>query len=168
MLKYKVGDLIEAAKSGEVHVIAHCCNCLHSMASGIAPLIKEAFPYAYEADLETAKADPKKLGTVSYGIAEPEDWTDTVYCPDVFNLYGQYSYTKRRTGGRDLNYDALYDSLVAMTKKLNEWGTEKLETRIGLPMLGAGLANGDWDIIEMMIKKTLCSAGFNVTIYTLN
>ena len=40
--KYKVGDLIEAAKSGEINVFGHGCNCFCTMGSGIAPLIKES------------------------------------------------------------------------------------------------------------------------------
>ncbi len=166
MLKYKVGDLIEAAKKGEVDVIAHCCNCQVNMGSGIAPLIKAAFPYAWEADLETTKGDWKKLGTVSYGVPDAEDYLE-YDVPDVFNLYGQFGYGKRKTGGRDLNYDALYNALDLMTKKLQEWGSDPVCTHIGLPMLGAGLAGGDWDIIEMMIRKTLVKAGFDVTIYKL-
>lgn len=31
MLKMKRGNLIDAAKAGEVTVIAHCCNCMCNM-----------------------------------------------------------------------------------------------------------------------------------------
>ena len=41
MIKYKVGDLIEALKNHEVDAIGHQCNCFHVMKSGIAPLIEE-------------------------------------------------------------------------------------------------------------------------------
>lgn len=163
MLNYKVGDLIEAAKSGEVNVIAHCCNCQVNMGNGIAPQIRLAFPWAWEADQETIKGDPKKLGSFSVGDPYATGYNDG---PLVYNLYGQFGYDKRRYGGRDLNYDALYDALRRMSIDLNPSDYELLP--VGLPKIGAGLANGDWDIIEMMIKKTLCSAGFDVTIYTLN
>lgn len=157
-----------AGKLGKVDIIAHCANCFCTFGSGIAPQVKNNFPWAWEADQETIRGDAKKLGTVSYGMAEPEDWTDTISCPDVFNLYGQYSFNKRNEGKRDLDYNALFDALSQMTQLLEKWGTEKNDTVIGLPLIGCGLAGGDWEIVELMIKKTLCKAGFNVTIYIRN
>jgi len=162
MLEYRIGDLIEAGRNGDVMAIAHCCNCQVNMGSGIAPQIRLAFPWAWEADQETEKADPKKLGSFSVGDPSATGYNDG---PLVYNLYGQFGYGKRRYGGRDLNYDALYDALVGMTKDLDPSDNEKLP--VGLPMLGAGLAGGDWDIIEMMIKKTLVAAGYHVIIYKL-
>lgn len=162
MLTYKLGDLIEAAKAGEVGVIAHCCNCQCSMASGIAPQIRWAFPYAYAADQATVKGDASKLGTFSLG--EPDDYPN----PMVYNLYGQFGFWKRRDGGRDLDYNALYDSLLAMGQDLHNYDTgDEDQHRIGLPMIGAGLAGGDWEIIEVMIERTLVAAGHDVTIYKL-
>lgn len=160
MLKYKVGDLIEAAKNGEVDVIAHGCNCMNTMKSGIAPLIVASFPEAGEADQDTVKGDRAKLG--GFTIAENQDYTDWVY---VYNLYTQYGFWGRNKGIRDLDYNALYNALEAMGKDLKE--TYNGVPKIGLPMIGAGLASGDWDIIEMMIKKTLVASGHDVTIYTL-
>lgn len=157
MLKYKVGDLIEAAKNGEVNVIAHGCNCYCTMGSGIAPLIKKAFPEAYAADLKTKKGDLDKKGTLSWGQSGEVT---------IANLYSQGGYWGRNKGVRDLDYNALYDALVLLAGLAEN--IRGKDARIGLPKIGAGLANGDWDIIEMMIKKTLCSAGFDVTIYTLN
>lgn len=165
MLKYKVGDLIQAATDGEVMAIAHCCNCQVNMGSGIAPQIRLAFPWAWEADQETERGDRQKLGTFSLG----DPW-ETGYDegPLVYNLYGQFGYGKRRYGGRDLNYNALYDALSLMAQDLRRYDKGENEAfPVGLPMLGAGLAGGDWDIIEMMIKKTLVAAGFDVTIYKL-
>jgi len=165
MLEYRIGDLIEAGRNGDVMVIAHCCNCQVNMGSGIAPQIRLAFPWAWEADQETEKADPKKLGSFSVGDPYATGYNDG---PMVYNLYGQFGYGKRKYGGRDLNYDALYDALAGMTKDL--YGLDKgdhEELPVGLPMLGAGLAGGDWDIIEMMIKKTLVAAGYHVIIYKL-
>lgn len=164
MLRYKIGDLIEAAEANEVGVIAHCCNCQVNMGSGIAPQIRLAFPYAWEADQQTEKGDPKKLGSFSFGDPSDEGYDG----PLVYNLYGQLGYGKRRYGGRDLNYNALYDALAAMGNHLHGYDTGGEPAHvIGLPMLGAGLAGGDWDIIEMMIKKTLVASGHEVVIYKL-
>lgn len=163
-LVYKVGDLISAAVNNEVQVIAHGCNCLCTMGSGIAPLIKSAFPYAYEADCETRKGDKLKLG--SFTVGDPEHYGYSSG-PLVFNLYSQYNYTGRKYNRRDLDYNALYDALDLMAFELQCYDLGE-ELKVGLPKIGAGLAKGDWDIIEIMIKKTLCEAGYNVTIYVLD
>lgn len=160
MLKYKVGNLIKAAQDGEVNVIAHCCNVFCTMGSGIAPQIKKAFPAAFDADCKTAKGDYSKMGTFSsaYVFGEPT--------LAVYNLYGQGGFWGRNKGLRDLDYNALYDSLDAMTKDL--LSTENDFLFVGLPLLGCGLAQGNWKIVSTMIEETLVKAGFDVTIYVLN
>lgn len=163
MLKYKVGDLIYAAQNEEVDYIAHCCNCFNTMGSGIAPQIRIAFPYAYEADCETTKGDRAKLGT--YTVGEPEDWPN----PTVFNLYGQYGYGGRNKGKRDLNYDALYNALVGMRDHMyffDKGGRPR--HYIGLPKLGASLAGGDWRVISAMIESIFFEDEFDITIYVLS
>lgn len=157
MLKVVTGNLIDAAKNGEVNVIAHCCNCMCNMGKGIAPQIKRAFPYAYAADLDTTAGDQSKLGYFSLG--EPENSSD----PLVYNLYGQYRYGYNDKG-RQLDYDALYDALIAMA---NDLLLRDKGLKIGLPMIGAGLAGGNWAIIEVMIEETLVKTGHDVTIYKL-
>lgn len=167
MIDYQIGNLIEQGKKGNVQVIAHCANCMNTMKSGIAPQIVKAFPYAAVADKETVRGDRKKLGTFSLGIAEPEDYDILGYdCPDVFNLYGQYGFTKRQLGQRDLDYDAIYNSLEAMSFKLIDWGAEDLS--IGLPALGCGLAGAKWRIIEAMIEETVCLTDNRVVVFSLS
>jgi O-acetyl-ADP-ribose deacetylase (regulator of RNase III) len=109
------------------------------MGAGIAPQIKHKFPEAYEADCETQSGDESKLGTITY----TENTT-----PIVVNLYGQFDYTGRRSGKMDLDYDALRSALKAMREKF----TGKT---FGLPMIGAGLAGGDWNVIEAIIEEEM-------------
>ncbi len=161
MIKYEIRDLIEAAKNGKVQVIAHCCNCFNTMGSGVAPQIKWAFPYAWKADQETNRGDWNKLGT--YSLGDPSK--DGLDGPLVYNLYGQFGFGKRNSGGRDLDYNALYNSLLAMAKDLY---SDNLPQTVGLPLIGCGLAAGDWEIVEKMIERTLCAIGHDVTVYIRN
>lgn len=137
MIKYIDGDLVK--ESHLFDVIAHCCNCFTNMGAGIAPQIKHKFPEAYAADCETQSGDESKLGTITY----TENTT-----PIVVNLYGQFDYTGRRSGKMDLDYDALRSALKAMREKF----TGKT---FGLPMIGAGLAGGDWNVIESIIEEEM-------------
>jgi O-acetyl-ADP-ribose deacetylase (regulator of RNase III) len=144
MIKYVDGDLIR--DSDQYEVIAHCCNCFCVMGAGIAPQIKHKFPEAYAVDCATISGDQNKLGTITY----TENTT-----PIVVNLYGQFDYKGRQFGRMDLDYTALRKSLSAMKAKF----TGK---KFGMPMIGAGLAGGDWDIIERIIQEEM--NGEDVTI----
>ena len=59
-MKLIKGDLIQLAKNGEFDVIIHGCNCFCTMGAGIAKTIKDIFPEAYKADLNTKKGDRSK------------------------------------------------------------------------------------------------------------
>ena len=137
MIKYIDGDLVKEAELFDV--IAHCCNCFCTMGAGIAPQIKAKFPEAYEVDCETIKGDESKLGTITF--------TENTQ-PIVVNLYGQYDYTGRRHGEMDLDYDALRSALRAMKEEFSG-------LLFGMPKIGAGLAGGDWDVIEAIIEEEL-------------
>jgi O-acetyl-ADP-ribose deacetylase (regulator of RNase III) len=147
MIKYVEGDLVRDADQYEV--IAHCCNCFCTMGAGIAPQIKHKFPEAYAADCTTTAGDQSKLGTITY----TENTT-----PIVVNLYGQFDYKGRLQGRMDLDYSALRSALAAMKEKF----TGK---KIGLPMIGAGLAGGDWNIIERIIQEELNGEDVTVVKY---
>lgn len=137
MIKYIDGDLVKEAELFDV--IAHCCNCYCNMGAGIAPQIKAKFPEAYIADCTTERGDESKLGTITFS-------EDTH--PIVVNLYGQYDYTGRRHGEMDLDYDALRSALRAMKEEFSG-------LLFGLPKIGAGLAGGDWEVIEAIIEEEL-------------
>ena len=164
-LKYRVGDLITAASSLEVNVIGHCCNCFNTMKSGIAPLIAKEFPSAYQADQLTRKGDIDKLGRYSLGKHVKNEGTlftstGTLF---IYNLYGQYSFGTDR---QHLNYKALRNSLRLMCDDLN-FTVRDNPPKIGFPKIGAGLAGGDWNIIEQIIEEELVAMGYCVTIYVL-
>lgn len=159
-VKYVVGDLVVAAKAGELDAIAHGCNCFNTMKSGIAPLIAKAFPKAFEADQGTVKGDKSKLGSLSPA------WQEGIL---ICNLYSQYNYTGRRQGKMDLNYEALDKSLsrfqAYIINEARVKGAWKHQMRVGIPKIGAGLAGGDWELIYPIIEKNL--AIFDTRVYVL-
>lgn len=163
MIKYKVGCLIEAAKSGEVNYIAHQANCFHTMGTGIAPLIKEAFPEAYVADYTgTDRGDVTKMGTFSSAIQAGPD-----YGVKIYNIYGQYGYQSEDTT-YGTQYWALAAGLRAMYLDIFEDinVAHEVPVHIGFPKLGCGLAGGDWNVVEALIDNTF--KNMDVTIYVLN
>ena len=117
------------------------------MGKGIALTIKNAFPKAYEIDCETMKADRSKLGTCS--VADCEIENSSVL---IVNCYTQFHW-KGPEGG------VSYEAIESCMKWLKENFPDK---KIGLPLIGAGLAGGDWNRISAIIEKEL--SGCDVTI----
>ena len=134
------GDLIKLALDGQFDVIVHGCNCFCTMGGGIARAIKEVFPEAYEADCKTKSGDKGKLGTYTKAAVEKNGHKIT-----VINGYTQYDFSGY---GPLVDYDAVR-KLFANIKK--DFSGQK----IGYPKIGAGLAQGDWNIISEIIDREL-------------
>ncbi len=135
------GDLIALADIGIFDVIVHGCNCFHTMGAGLARQIRRRFPAAYNADCRTITGDRRKLGTCSGAQCLTRHGQPLV----VVNAYIQYDW---RGTGRKADYDAIRQCLA--------WTAQTFPThRIGLPMIGCGLAGGEWSMIERIIIEEL-------------
>lgn len=148
IVETRKGDLLDAFKNGDVQVIVHGCNCFRSFGAGIAKSIKERYLAAYEADLQTSHGDKNKLGTYSYAILNDKL---------IINAYTQYAY-----GRNKVNAD--YNAIRSVFKKLEiDYGTSN--KTFGIPLIGAGLAGGDWSIIKTIINEEAPS--LNIILYVL-
>lgn len=129
------GDLIEMGKNNQFDIIVHGCNCFNVMGAGIAYQIQEHFPDAKLADDETVRGDPGKLGTYTIGMGGRLI---------ILNAYTQYSMSR---DGKDVfEYTAFERVLDKIAYRFGKW-------RIGLPMIGMGLAGGDPERILPMIEN---------------
>ena len=136
-MQLNYGNLLNMAKNGEFDVIIQGCNCFHTMGAGIAKYIKQDFPEAFEADKQTKYADKNKIGTFSEATVERNGHKFV-----VINAYTQYKY-----GGGVDNFE--YDSFPSLLQSIKAKYGDK---RIGLPLIGCGLAGGDEPRILKMIK----------------
>jgi O-acetyl-ADP-ribose deacetylase (regulator of RNase III) len=138
-MKQLEGDLISLAEEGRFDVIVHGCNCFCAMGSGIAKTIKDKYPLAYQVDRQTEKGSRDKLG--NYSSASVGYNREFI----VVNAYTQFSYSRHKV---DVNYEALKQVFATIKRDFSG-------KRIGYPLIGAGLAGGDWNIIEAIIKSEL-------------
>jgi len=127
------GNLLDLADQGQFDAIMHGCNCFGVMGAGIALQIANRYPDARTADLHTVKGDPGKLGTYTLGLHKGLL---------IINVYSQYSMAQ--SGGDVFEYLAFQRALDRIAER---WG----HLRIGLPMIGMGLAGGDSQRILGMI-----------------
>lgn len=151
------GDLISLARSGEFDVVVHGCNCFCTMGAGIAPQMAKAFgcdKFPKE-NKNNHYGDIRKLGNIDYKTITIEV-RDKGYPTlrsmkyqhlTVVNAYTQYNYGPNHKDGdqKPLNYLAL--GLVF--QKLNHIFAGQ---HIGMPKIGCGLAGGNWEVVEAMIK----------------
>ncbi len=134
------GDLLLLANTGSFEVIVHGCNCFCEMNGGIARSIQQHFPEAYQADLATARGDKEKLGT--YSVASVHRNGKQVV---IVNAYTQYHWSGK---GVLADYEAIRDVFTAIKRDF-------AGCKIAYPRIGAGLARGDWRVIEKIIDEQL-------------
>lgn len=144
-MKHTTGNLLNKALAGEFDVIVHGANCFCVMGAGIAAQIAFVFPEAYEADKATVSGDWSKLGTTSEVIVR-----DLV----VVNGYTQY------TPGRSVDYDAI-------SRVFREVAKRHTGKRIGIPKIGAGIAGGDWEVIERIIDIECFGEDVTLVVYDI-
>ena len=138
-MKEIVGNLVTMALEADFEIIFHGCNCLHKMENGIAGEFARRIPAVAEADKAlTTYGYEGKLGTFS-----------TVLLPSgtrVLNAYTQFSNDR----GKVLDYPAMNEALLAISRY---YGNRNLA--IAFPMIGCGLAGGDWDTVHSLIEYHL-------------
>lgn len=135
-MKIVKGDLLKLADEGMFDAIVHGCNCFNTMGAGIALQIKQKYPEAWEIDRNTIKGYKKKLG--GYTKAESNGII-------VINAYTQFMP----------GYNDLRENYYAINKVMKKIAIDFEGKRIGLPLIGAGLAGGDWNIIKDIIANNL-------------
>lgn len=147
-INYEFGNLLDMLD--QFDVVLHGANCFHVMGGGIAKQFAERYPEVYAADREQTKhGDVKKLGTYSKA---------RVGNTDVLNCYTQYHYDSSRMQFR----------YAAFAKVLELVKAEYHGKSIAMPLIGAGLAGGDWDAIEAIIEEVLEGEDVTVVVFKSN
>jgi O-acetyl-ADP-ribose deacetylase (regulator of RNase III) len=172
-INYIEGDLIKLALQGKFDVIGHGCNCYSTMGAGIAVGMARTFK-CDKFDMELIGASIEKLGNIDYKVfvlGEHAHW-----CLDdaknnrnepeltVCNLYTQFGLGGK-FGNTPYGIPFDYEAMTMCMRKMNKVFKGQ---HIGLPMIGAGLAMGDWSKIEQIIENELVDCTCTVVIYKPN
>jgi O-acetyl-ADP-ribose deacetylase (regulator of RNase III) len=152
------GNIIKLALAKKFDVIAHGCNCLSTMGAGLAPQMAKVFG-CDRFEMELWGPSIEKLGCIDYQtfvLGEHAIWSldDAKNNRDepeliVVNAYTQYTYGyDKKSGTAPFDYEAF----ALCMRKMNKVFAGK---HIGLPMIGAGLAGGNWNRIRHIIETEL-------------
>lgn len=148
-IQYKLGDLLKSSEN----IIIHGCNAQGKMASGFAKSLREKHPLAYEAYMDTYNGTGLKVG-------------DIVWAHDREVMIG--NAITQKWYGRDKNVlYADYQAIRQVMKALNGLCVthKDMYKYVGMPMIGAGLANGEWKIISAIIEEE--AINFQPVVYVL-
>lgn len=167
-LEYKTGDATNPDKvEGQVNILLHCVNDGNAgsggtMGAGIAAGIRSKWPDVY---LEYKKlfqypASERKTaqGNIQFVPAEK----DLIVC----NLFGQ-SMTGDFYGLPAVRYEAVEEGLIRLKNALKNRKQKEKSVYIHMPRMCAGLAGGDFDRIEDMMKRVFKDTDFKITVYVL-
>jgi O-acetyl-ADP-ribose deacetylase (regulator of RNase III) len=141
-MKMVKGNMLENINPEVLTVLLHGCNCFHTMGAGVASQIANRWPKVLEVDKQTVKGVREKLGSNSYVRIN-----DKLI---IVNCYTQFTYGVYK---RQVNYEAIYNCFEDVAIYLQKYDLSKIDMRA--PMIGCGLAGGDWNIIRPIFNKLL-------------
>lgn len=146
MLKYRHGDLFQnLPKRG---VIAHVCNDIYVMGSGFVIPLKRRWQIVEE---EYKRVAPLLGETQIINVEK------NLY---VANMVAQHGINGVGGRHRPLRYVYLAKCMLDVARFARDH-----ELEIVAPLFGAGLAGGDWNLVEMFIYEAW--EGLDATIYQI-
>jgi len=145
---YRLGDMFASNET----CLIHGCNALGVMGSGVARAIRDRHPAAYEAYRDAYEVSGElRVGDViwatSKGVLIGNAITQAKYGNDKRMVYA--------------DYDGIREAMQAVNNKV-----AGIHSTVGMPQIGAGLANGDWRIISQIIEEE--SKSFTPVVYILD
>jgi len=133
-IEYRKGDILIT----DIKHIVHGCNSRAVMGSGVAKAIRSKYPQAYKDYNDVYNNNGLELGNIVVSVQDDGKV--------IHNAITQKDY------GRDATTVYVsYWAIAEVFRKIDSWNIPE----IAMPMLGAGLANGNWNVISAIIGNTL-------------
>jgi len=153
MIIEHVGNLLDVTKG----IIVHGCNCQGVMGSGVAKSIRDKWPSVYNAYNDHYNFEGLHLGDTIPVCGERN--TNSIHIskythqlPEeliVVNAMTQYEYGGVK-GVVYVDYDAVAACFSCIKLLARDTGLP-----VHFPLIGCGLANGDWNIVSEIIESAL-------------
>lgn len=140
------GDLLES----EARYIAHGCNAMGVMGSGVALAIKNKWPEGVQSYFD---AEELPMGEIF--VSETND------APAIIN-----AITQRRAGADGRRYVS-YDAVDKAMRRAAQYARRQGHNSIAIPKIGAGLGGGDWNVIAAILEKIGDDHGVDFDVYVL-
>ena len=147
MIINTVGDMIEECTEG---FIIHGCNCQGAMGSGIARIIRDKWPEVFQQYSDYHNEHGLQLGKI-----QPVAVNDKLVVVNAMtqDFYAGHPSDPHRY--RHVDYEAVANCFELINVLLTLFPDVK--PVVSFPLIGAGLARGNWNIIETIIDETVTS-----------
>jgi O-acetyl-ADP-ribose deacetylase (regulator of RNase III) len=133
-IEYRKGDILTT----DIKHIVLGCNSRGVMGSGVAKAIRSKYPQAYKDYNDIYNNNGLELGNIVVSVQDDGKV--------IHNAITQKDY------GRDVSVVYVsYWAIAEVFRKIDSWNIPE----IVMPMIGAGLANGNWNVISAIIGNTL-------------
>lgn len=171
-VRYVTGDLFAHLKppAGGAVVIPHVCNDVGAWGAGFTRALDRHYPKARQAYGAWWDGDthPSFLTAVYYPCGKEFDLGRiqiAVVAPGV-HVANMIAQIAPGSDTRCLRYDALAPCLAGLARHV-KYRSSVGPVAVAAPEFGAGLAGGDWHVIEALVEDYLCRRGYDVTVYRL-
>jgi O-acetyl-ADP-ribose deacetylase (regulator of RNase III) len=160
MLTYTTGDATQPTGDGN-QIITHVCNDIGRWGSGFVVALSHRWPEPEQVYRlwHTEHLDGRSDARFELGHTRLARVTDNLI---VANMIAQRGTGKDPDGRPCIRYGALERCLKYVGDRAHA-----SDSSVHMPRIGAGLAGGDWDIIEGMVIDQICYRGIPVTVYDL-
>ncbi|GGR92676.1 Appr-1-p processing protein [Deinococcus sedimenti] len=157
-LTYRTGDATDPQGDGP-KLLVHVCNDIGAWGRGFVLALSKLHPEperAFKAWAAGETDQPYALGEVQF-VPVRDDLT-------VANLIGQHDIARknRPTAVPPVRYEAIRAGLSRVRTE-----AQRTQASVHMPRIGAGVAGGDWAVIEPIIEQELAAHGVPVTVYDL-
>jgi O-acetyl-ADP-ribose deacetylase (regulator of RNase III) len=133
-IEYVKGDLFTT----NIKYIIHGCNAQGVMGSGVAKIIRDRYPEAYQEYRRIYDIEGElDLGDVIWAQSNGK-WIGNAITQEFFG----------RETSRYVSYDAISNAM---------WQINEIDgmSEVAMPQIGAGLGGGDWNVIAAIIEAEL-------------
>lgn len=163
-ITYIKGDATAPIGDGRKYIV-HICNDIGGWGRGFVLSLSNRWDEPEKRYREWFKDgvnnqyEPPELGNVQF--------VQVLKNITVCNMIAQHGcYPSKDDNGTlipPIRYNALEECLNKVCKNALD-----MNVSVHMPLIGAGLAGGDWTIIESIINRTLVEKGVDVTVYIFN
>ncbi len=148
-INYKDGDAT-CPHGNDNKIIVHVCNNVNAWGAGFVLAISKKWPHIKN-EYRTLfnENNIPELGTVQFVVAEKKIV--------IANMIAQDGIGRSKI---PIRYDAV-EKCLCQVRDL----AKKYNTSIHMPRIGCGLAGGNWDEIEVIIKRVFIGVKIPINVY---
>jgi hypothetical protein len=151
-------------KHKQCAVIAHCCNDVGIMNSGVALGLRLRWP-----TIKMIYLSNTRLGQTSFAWVEDEGSLIKVPRIIVANMIGQHCLTKHK-GRAPIRYIALAHAMERVAENIMglQLTYPNIKFSIHIPRIGSRRAGGNFDFVMELVQEAWLDRGLDVILYEYN